>query len=233
MSLILMVLSAAVVVLLAARWIKNRKPAGVRSDRQQPSVAQKGATRSSRSSRFDLDPLSSDELNFNGDQQPDALTSSASLSKPTAPAEKPPALIVIHAIAGVDKPYQGYDLLQALLANNLRFGDRKIFHRYDALTSSANPLYSVTSMNKPGTFDLPKMNGFSCDGLIFFAQLDLVEDPAAVCQMMLDGAEKLIGTLGGYLADESRAMLSTEAVSAMREQAEYCAGLKPASAVNQ
>jgi FtsZ-interacting cell division protein ZipA len=235
-SLFLIVLCAAVVLLLGARWFKNKGTEGSTSEkRRQPSVAKSATRNNSRSRKFGLSPLSAGDLDFQDDGQVDALASTASLSEPetASQGDAPSPLLVIHAVAEGGKPYQGYDLLQALLANNLRFGDRKIFHRYGTGCDSASPIYSVTSLNKPGTFDLPKMGSFSCDGLIFFAQLDQIADPVDTCQMMLDAAEKLVGTLGGSLADEGRIALSADAVAKMREQASYYGRFKTAAVVNE
>jgi cell division protein ZipA len=232
MNLILIVLLAAVVLLPIARWLKNKKSASPKaSRRQQPSVAGKGATRNSRSRRFEIQPLSSEDLSLQGSLQADALQAESSLSQPAA--EAPSDLIVIHAMAEEGKPYQGYDLLQALLANNLRFGDRKIFHCFDSASKSENPLYSVASINKPGTFDLPKMGNFSCDGLVFFMQLKHIADPVSALQAMLDAAEKLIASLGGHLTNERRQLLSTDAAAQMREQAAYYACENVKTAVNE
>jgi cell division protein ZipA len=234
MSVFLLVLSTAVVLLFVARWLKAKKPAGERSQRRKQPSLSKGASRRSRSGRFDLNPIAGEDLNLQGGEQADALSSTNSLSNAETDAKEAPSdLIVVHAMADPSKPYQGYDLLQALLANNLRFGERKIFHRHDVDAKPDCPLYSVASLNKPGTFDLPKMGAFSCDGLIFFMELKGLKDPVGALQILLDGAEKLIATLGGHLADETRALLSTEAVARMREQAAYYACSNRASVVNE
>ena len=226
MGLILSVLFAAVVLLLVARWLKTKKPAGSGGvKKEQPPVLGKNATRHSRSRRFNLDPLSPGDLTLQESNEVDPLTSNSSLSnKPVAEEKAPSDLIVVHAMAAKGRPYHGYDLLQALLANNLRFGDRKIFHRYETVANNLNhPLYSVASLNKPGTFDLPKMGSFSCDGLVFFVELKGLSDPIGALKLMLDSAEKLVATLGGHLADEARRLLTVEAVTHMREQARYYA----------
>lgn len=228
MSVFLLVLAGAVCLLFALRWASSRKAT---DDRRQSSVG-KGASRRARSGRFDLNnPLSSNNLNLQDNEAVDPLLATAVLSEaegaPVAvlpePAEikAPSDLIVLHVMAKPGKPYQGYDLLQALLANGLRFGDRKIFHRYEANSGSKNPLYSVTSLNKPGTFDLPKMGSFSCNGLIFFMELKYLADPVGSFQMMFEAAEKIVVALDGYLADKNRSLLSTDSIAQMREQAVF------------
>lgn len=224
MSVFLIVLGAAVALLLAARAVRNYKQRGLQGA--------KSATRSSKSSgRFSLKPLSTDELELKSDSDnADALTAKASLSTErtaATPAHSP--LVVIHAMADKNKPYHGYDLLQSLLENNLRFGEHSIFHCYSG-ADMKQALFSVTSLNKPGTFDLPKMGSFSCDGLIFFAELDRVEQPEQVLQMMLDVSEKIVASLGGYLGDDKRTLLSTEVVQHMREQAVSYGSYRAASA---
>jgi cell division protein ZipA len=235
MNVFLLILLATVVFLWVARSFKNRKSGnGERNRGRPPSVNAKGATRNNRRSRFELTPLSSNDLNLQPLEQVDALKVAHPIAEPALePKPAPSDLIVLHAMADSDKPYQGYDLLQALLANNLRFGERHIFHRYDPETGAKLPLYSVTSLNKPGTFELPKMGSFSCDGLIFFAQLKGLKDPMSAFQLMYDAATKLVATLGGYLADESRSPLTPETANRMRSQAAYYARANRVSTVAQ
>jgi cell division protein ZipA len=232
-----MVLLAAVFLLCIARWFKNKKSVDPKSNKKDPySLSEKGATRHSRSRRFDLDPLRTGELSLQLNDPVDALTSTSSLSKPISMEVEPPPsdLIVIHAIAEKGNPYQGYNLLQALLASNLRFGDQKIFHRYKTGENNSNyPLYSVATLNKPGTFDLAKMGGFSCDGLVFFSQLEGLTDSVRAFELMLDAAEKLVQTLGGHLADEARAVLTTNTIANMRKQASYYACLNAESVMDE
>lgn len=205
MTLFLVILAIAVVFLLAARSIKNRK--------QHSATAGKNATRDKkrgRSKKFGLDPLAASELNFENKAQPDALSAAHKLksdaieSEGIEEVEKPSPLVIIHLIAEENKPYHGYELLQTLLANNLRHGEHEIFHYYEGKGSQASPLFSVTSLNKPGTFDLPKMGEFSCDGLILFSQLDQVKDPELAVRQIMQTAEAMADSLGGYLADEQR-----------------------------
>ena len=227
----ILVVAAAILALLVARSLKAKnRSQGSADTRRSPTLSSAPAASTSKRGRFNLEPLAADELSLSADisQQPDALSAKEAIieSAPVADLSDEPApspLVVFHAMAGQGSAYQGYDLLQAMLSINLRFGERKIFHRYDsnAITGRGNILFSVASINKPGTFDLPKMGEFSCDGLVFFLQLDLVSTPVESLLGMHEAASTLIEGLGGYLADERHTPLSEEVFKNHCDSAAY------------
>src|SRR3990167_863436 len=124
--------------------------------------------------------------------------------------------ISLHLMATRDCPYNGYELLQALLANGLRYGDKNIFHRYETKTGHSRILFSLASVNKPGTFELSKMGSFSCPGLTLFMIVKDIADPVSTLDAMLEVAHQLIEDLGGELWDEHREVLSAERVVQLR-----------------
>jgi cell division protein ZipA len=111
--------------------------------------------------------------------------------------------IAIHMMAPKTRPYIGYELLQALLAAGLRYGEKQIFHRHEHKSGKGEILFHLASVNAPGTFELAKMGGFSCPGLSFFMVFNNKVDNVLAFETLLDTANQLVEELGGELWDEN------------------------------
>jgi len=131
----------------------------------------------------------------------------AVVAKPTEPAIKH---LVLHIAASNERPFSGYELLQALLAAGLRYGKMNIFHRHEHKTGRGEVLFSVASTVAPGTFDLPKMGGFSTPGLTLFCSVAKVKEPMKVYELMLSTAAQLAEDLGGRVLNDKRELLTKE-----------------------
>ena len=130
-------------------------------------------------------------------------------SKKNTPSPEPIIKhIVLRIEALVERPFSGYELLQALLATGLRYGKMNIFHRHEQKTGRGDLLFSVASSIQPGTFDLQKMGGFSTKGLTLFFSTNKVKEPLKVFELMLNTAAQLAEDLGGRVLDEERQLLS-------------------------
>lgn len=121
-------------------------------------------------------------------------------------------VVAFNLLAPTEKPYCGYELLQALLAAGLRYGKMNIFHRHAERTGRGPVLFSLASVNKPGTFDLPRMGGFSTSGLSMFFVLGQCYDPEKAYAAMLETADLLVDDLGGKVYDDQLQLLTEEKV---------------------
>jgi cell division protein ZipA len=81
------------------------------------------------------------------------------------------SFIALNVFAQDRQSFGGYELLQALLAAGLRFGEMGIFHRYQQDNGQGPILFSLASATEPGTFDIQQMGTFSCQGLLMFMEL--------------------------------------------------------------
>ncbi len=137
-------------------------------------------------------------------------------SDETTNSDKPCNYIVLHVMALNNHPYGGYELLQSLLANGLRYSAQdKIFHGY--LQNSDHVIFSLASVNQPGTFDLPNMNQFYCPGLTLFMEIKKA-DQANDFEQMLAVAHQLADDLGGEVWGEDRQPLNTDAIYWLRQR---------------
>lgn len=128
---------------------------------------------------------------------------------PAKKKSEAPLVMTVNVVAK-DGEFVGYELLQALLSNGLRFGKMKIFHREN--------LFSLASMIKPGTFDMQKMGSFSTRGLTLFTVLNDVSDPLKAFDSMLETAYALADDLNGDILDAQRELLDNAGISKMRKQ---------------
>ncbi len=125
-----------------------------------------------------------------------------------------PFLIQVSVIAGTGSFFNGTELKQALLENDLLYGDMGIFHRYNHdLTQS---LFSVASLVEPGTFPIDDMASFECPGIILFFQTARVSDPLATYDDLVNTSRELAQQLNGIQWDETRQPLGASKIAHMR-----------------
>jgi cell division protein ZipA len=137
---------------------------------------------------------------------------------PAPPAPQAPDKVIGLYIA----EHEGTNILgpkihAALRDRGLRFGAKKIYHRFEG----EHAVFSVASLVKPGTLDPAEAEGFATPGLSVFLQLPGPVRPVAAFQDMLDTARGLARALNAELYDtEQRAPLSPERERALHEQVE-------------
>lgn len=134
------------------------------------------------------------------------------------PPPPPPPIFMFHIMAEEDNPYNGYELMQAILSVGMRFGDHQIFHRHEDKNGRGKILFSLASVMRPGTFDLHKMGSFSTPGLSLFFCASDVEDPIAIYELMLQTSGQLVEDMNGHVLDESRHLLTPAKVVEQRQQ---------------
>jgi cell division protein ZipA len=125
-----------------------------------------------------------------------------------------PFLIQISVVAGRGRFFDGQDLRDALLDQDLVYGEMGIFHRYDH--QFREPLFSVASLVEPGTFPVDDMESFQCPGVVLFFQTARVSDPLIVYDDLVHTCHELAVRLGGIEWDENRQPLTAGKVAHMR-----------------
>lgn len=143
----------------------------------------------------------------------DAQAEKASNFKKEATSPLKNNLVVLYLMAPENQPYNGYELLQALLSAGLRYGKMQIFHRHEQKTGRGDILFSLASATSPGTFELPKMGGFSCTGLVLFFEAAKLKDPRKAFEVMIDTAFQLAEDLGGEVLDDQRHELRDDKIA--------------------
>jgi cell division protein ZipA len=129
-----------------------------------------------------------------------------------------PEVIILHVVSREEFGFSGKDILEILLACDLRFGDMDFFHRHEQEAGRGPIQFSVANMLQPGVFDIDAMDSMRTRGLVFFLTLPGPEDMAQAFDYMLETARVVARNLGGELLDESRSVLTQQSVEHAKQQ---------------
>ena len=134
------------------------------------------------------------------------------------PRQADTEVIILHVVARDSTVFRGRDILEILLACDLRFGDMRFFHRHEQKAGRGPIQFSVANMLQPGVFDIDNMAAMETRGLVFFLTLPGPHNMAQAFDYMLETAKTVARNLGGELLDESRSVLTRQAVEHARQQ---------------
>lgn len=132
--------------------------------------------------------------------------------------EEPDEVLIFNVMAKSGRRFAGTDLLNALMQENMKFGNMDIFHRHQDNDGDGPVLYSLANMVVPGTFNLAEMENFSTPGVTMFLSLPVEGDSLAVYNDLAATAKKLADTLGGELKDENRSVMTGQTVEHGRQR---------------
>jgi cell division protein ZipA len=134
------------------------------------------------------------------------------------PRGEDPEVFLLHVIAKDPAGFRGDDILQILLACDLRFGDMDFFHRHEQAAGRGAIQFSVANMMQPGVFDIDRMSELATPGLLFFVTLPGPEDMMKAFDYMLETAQAVARNLGGEVLDESRSALTRQSLEHSRQK---------------
>ena len=120
--------------------------------------------------------------------------------------------VSLYIEAAPDKPYMGYELLQAILSSGMRYGEHSLFHFYVDSMAKDKVMFSLASAIEPCTFDLPRMGSFSTKALTIFMDASCCDDALKVFEKMLHTAGQLCDDLGGQVLNADKQRLTKECV---------------------
>ena len=132
------------------------------------------------------------------------------------PRGEDPEVFILHVIAQDPAGFRGDDILQILLACDLRFGDMDFFHRHEQAAGRGAIQFSVANMMQPGVFDIDRMSELTTPGLLFFVTLPGPEDMMKAFDYMLETAQAVARNLGGDVLDEARSALTRQSLEHSR-----------------
>lgn len=151
-------------------------------------------------------------------------------SSTDAPASPPPVplmssakknvedVIMLNVLARDEAGFAGGDLLQILLACDLRFGEANLFHRHEQANGHGSIQFSVANMLNPGVFDIDNMGGFSTPGITFFLSLPGPDQAMQVFDYMLETAQVVASNLEGNILDEARSVMTNQTIEHCRQR---------------
>ena len=130
------------------------------------------------------------------------------------PGANCPERFVILYVAAIPEPFEGQHLLECLLDQGMTFGEMDIFHR----TSDAGKiLFSSANAVAPGTFVVSEMHQIKTPAISLFMQANLLNDPLAAYDQMVEVAQNLALDLVGEVKDESRSVLTPQTIEHGRQ----------------
>lgn len=146
----------------------------------------------------------------------ESVTSFRNSRAPQAKVEYFDEFLAVYVLAKNDAGFNGADLLQILLACDLRFGKRSIFHRHEYKNGTGPVQFSMANISEPGTFDLNTIESFQTPGICFFISLPGPEDPLKAFDYMVETAKCIARNLDGELKDEARSAMTAQTLEHYR-----------------
>ena len=133
-------------------------------------------------------------------------------------AESEREIIVIHVRSNDADGFNGSDLLQVLIACDMRYGDRDILHRHENAGGNGSLQFSLANMIEPGTFNIDNINTFRTPGVTFFMTLPGPKDPLNAFDCMIETANCLVSNLDATLLDEDHTRATQKSIKAYRSR---------------
>lgn len=127
-------------------------------------------------------------------------------------------ILVMHVKAKASDGFNGSDLLQILLACDMRYGDKDILHRHEKANAKGCLQFSVANMLEPGTFNLEDINSFRTPGVTFFMSVPGPEDALQAFECMIETANCLVKNLNAVLLDEDHSTATLQVINHYRER---------------
>lgn len=135
-------------------------------------------------------------------------------------AERPRVdeVLIINIMAPEGDVFEGNDLLRALMAVNMRFGDMDIFHYHLGGGDDGPVIFSLANMVVPGIFELGRMEEFTTPGVSLFLALPVEGEAIKAFELMLSVSREIAEHLGGELKDENRSVFTAQTAEHYRQR---------------
>jgi cell division protein ZipA len=131
---------------------------------------------------------------------------------------QPDEVLIINVLSRDKNGFNGADLLEVLLACDVRFGEMDIFHRFEGTQGQGQIQFSVANLVKPGTFDLSAIKEFYTPGVCMFLQLPGPERPLEAFDCMAEIATCIVKNLQGDMRDENHSVLTAQTMEHYRQR---------------
>lgn len=134
--------------------------------------------------------------------------------EPTPRPSVAPSIIQFSVITKGNEDFNGADIFYALEELGLEYGSMKIFERID---ENRFVHFGVACMLEPGTFPDTDIESFYCPGVVFFMQIDALDDRIAVFDDYISTIVLFAQRMNGVVLDHRRQVLTHEMVEAIRK----------------
>ncbi|WP_346839629.1 cell division protein ZipA [Microbulbifer sp. SAOS-129_SWC] len=144
-----------------------------------------------------------------------AVNKQASKPREKSPVEE---VLIINVMAPEGDFFEGNDILRAMMAARLRFGEMNIFHYHQGGSDDGPVVFSLANMVVPGVFDLAQMEEFTSPGLSLFLALPIEGSALAALEQLLATSRQIAEQLGGELKDENRSVFTAQTAEHYRQR---------------
>jgi cell division protein ZipA len=131
---------------------------------------------------------------------------------------EPQEVLVVNVLSKDKAGFNGPDLLQILLACDLRFGKMHIFHRYENANGRGAVQFSLANLVEPGTFDLDAIDTFCTPGVSFFMTLPGPQQTITAFNYMIETAQVLVRNLNAELRDDAHSVMTAQTIEHCRQR---------------
>ncbi len=131
-----------------------------------------------------------------------------------SPRMELPEVLQFSLIATDKQGFNGIELMEVLKDVGLEYGTLQIFERLDKRRLVD---FGVANMVKPGIFPNIDVANFYSPGIVFFMQLDAVDDPVMVFEDFIRTINFVNMKLNGKLLDHKRQPLNNSTIHAIRQ----------------
>jgi cell division protein ZipA len=129
-------------------------------------------------------------------------------------------IVALRIVKRAGERIPGADLLAALSAEGLVFGDYKAFHRYaeGAATGASAPVFTVANMVEPGELDPERMADEDFAGVAVFMVMPGSANGPGAFSDMLTTAQHVAKALDAELLDQSGSTMTRQTADHLREE---------------
>lgn len=132
------------------------------------------------------------------------------------PPQRPavaPSIIQFSVITKGNEDFNGGDIFHVMENLGLEYGSMQIFERID---ENRFVQFGAACMLEPGTFPQENIEEFYCPGIVFFMQIDVLEDRVAAFNDYVHTIVVFAQQMDGVILDHRRQVLTNEMVDAIR-----------------
>lgn len=126
-------------------------------------------------------------------------------------------IVVFYLTSRNARKFRGDEILRAMQALGLTYGEKKVFH-YHAPGTGKDSVFSIANLLEPGWFELSTIDSFTTPGLVLFLQLPGPVEELKAFDLMVEKAGQLKELLSGDLKDDARRPLTGQMISHLRDQ---------------
>ncbi len=117
--------------------------------------------------------------------------------------------------------FNGLSISKAAEEVGMIYGHMNIFHHFGpGKLHSGQPLFSISNMHEPGSFDLGRMADLKTKGLAAFMYSPASIDATVVFELYLNTINRLAEILGGEVRTSDNEVLNKASINLLREKAE-------------